>query len=612
VIEKTQTFEAKLPKSSRIPEVLNLKGLALLISHRASDAVTAFRQATDRAPDAFAGDRNWKSYVRYNLAAALLESGSPQATLEELKLIDPDTLDTLNKGKFFQLRAKALGQSGRHFFAARQWVELSLQSEALDLSRVPFESAIQPALSRVEDLTELEELLEIAQKSVLAPVVLARLIRRESDIGKTASAQAHSLEFAKAYPNHPLTSEIANWNPTSAEISGPAQATIGLLVPQTGRFARFGERVIRAVSLALGVYDTSVDNKIQLVIEDAGEDPETALRALDRLYRVHQVGAVIGPILSKGAEQLVARAEAYHLPLVSLAQQGGSFGDYATQGAVTPRLQAEEIAKYAVQTMGYKNFAILSPKDRFGEEYSHEFWTAVEKLGGTIKAYETYEPGETDFRQSLDRLSGTFYKDSRSRELEAMAKDRDLNKIKKRSRKTEKYFALTPVVSFDAVFIPDEPKSVGLALPTFTYRDIDGVKFLGISAWNSVEMLQRAQKAAEGALFVDSYFALSASPLVRRFGERFRLAFGQEASGLEAVAFDAAGVVEKAITAEMSGGVVDHTRVAARIRQTNGAAGVTGTLSIKDGYWGRDLKVLTISDQQVVEASRARSARPAD
>jgi len=141
------------------------------------------------------------------------------------------------------------------------------------------------------------------------------------------------------------------------------------------------------------------------------------------------------------------------------------------------------------------------------------------------------------------------------------------------------------------------------------------VKFLGISAWNSPEMLQRAQQSAEGSYFVDSYFALATSPLVRRFGERFRGAFGQEATSLEALAFDAATQLERIVSSEAGRSGIDRSKVAGRIRQLRDVPGVTGNVTVREGYWARDLKVLTIRDQQVVEAprtERGRSARPAD
>jgi hypothetical protein len=57
---------------------------------------------------------------------------------------------------------------------------------------------------------------------------------------------------------------------------------------------------------------------------------------------------------------------------------------------------------------------------------------------------------------------------------------------------------------------------------------------------------------------------------------------------------------------------VDRNRVAARIRQIRDTPAVTGKITVQDGFWTRDLKVLTIRDEQVVEANRERPARAAD
>jgi branched-chain amino acid transport system substrate-binding protein len=613
VMDKALAFESRFPRSSRIPEVLNLRGLALLLTRRPSDAAAVFRMAIERTPDAFAGDRNWKNYVRYNRSAALLESGSPKLALDELAGVEPENFDPVNRVKFFQLKARAYEQLGDLLSAAGQWIALSKQGPEVDLGQVPMESSFEAVLARMRDLDSLEANLENSEKSSLEHLASFYLIRKELDENREEQAKERMASFLVSFPSSSKLDEITEWMSSRREAGGASNLAIGLLIPQTGRFARVGQKVLQSASLALGIYGSAGPGegnaRIQLVVEDCGEDPDSALRALERLHRRHRVAAVIGPILSKGADLVVQKAEDYGLPLVSLAQQAAAFGEFSSQAAVTPRLQASEIARHAIQGMGLRRFAILAPRDRFGEEYSQEFWNAVEALGGTITAYERYEPGETDFRSSMDRLAGTYYSDARRRELEALAKDRETNQIKRRTRRTEKFFALPPVVNFEAVFIPDEPKAVGLALPTFTYRDIDGVKFLGISSWNSPELLQRAQASAEGAVFVDSYFPLAEQAIVRRFAERFRTAFGQEAGSIEAVAFDAAVLVERAVSAEARDSGVDRTAVAARIRQLNDVPGVTGKITVRDGQWQRNLKVLTIRDSQVAEAGRVEPAR---
>ena len=72
VLELAERFEKDFPSSAKLPEVLNLKGLALLLTRNAPAAAAAFEAALIRAPEALMGDRNWKNYVRYNQAAGFL------------------------------------------------------------------------------------------------------------------------------------------------------------------------------------------------------------------------------------------------------------------------------------------------------------------------------------------------------------------------------------------------------------------------------------------------------------------------------------------------------------------------------------------------------------
>jgi ABC-type branched-subunit amino acid transport system substrate-binding protein len=613
VLELASTFERDFPSSPRIPEVLNLKGLAFLLTRDAAHAAESFQAALKRAPDALLGDRNWKNYVRYNFAAALLESGSPEGAVRELQSIDPESLDAPNRLKYFLLRSRCHEKQGNLREALATWITLDRRREELRVSPENILSNVDRLLAAIESRAPLLELEKAAESSTFADRLQFRSIEFLVQQGKGIEARDHLREFLK---NHPGSVKAAD---AQALLRGMRQAvvngelSIGLLVPMSGRFSRMSQKIIQAASLATGVFGPNPDMKVQLVIEDCGEDGETALHALEKLHSEHKVAAVLGPVLSKGADAVIQRAEELAIPLVSLAQQSGTLGEFSSQAAVTPKMQTTELARHAIEKMGLKRFAILAPKDRFGEEYSREFWNAVEELGGTVTSYETYDPGETDFRKSIDRLAGLFYADSRRREIVELARSRERDQIKKRNRKTEKYFSLPPLVDFDAVFIPDEPKAASLALPTFAYRDIDGVKILGISAWNSAEFIQRAEKSGEGAVFMDAYFPMAAAAPVRDFSQKFRGTFGVEASSIEAVAFDAASVLARIVASEASSSSVDRMKVAARIRQIRDIAGVTGNISVREGSWKRELRALTIRNAEISEWSPAtRPATSAD
>ncbi|MDR3608840.1 MAG: penicillin-binding protein activator [Oligoflexia bacterium] len=385
------------------------------------------------------------------------------------------------------------------------------------------------------------------------------------------------------------------------------RGTIGILLPLKGKYGRFGQRALLSIELALGIFGPQPPSGLTLVLEDSGETPEQALRALNRLVVDHHVSAVIGPMLSKGIDQVTQRADELGVPLLSLAHLASSEhrpDSFTVQAGVTSQLQAKEVARYAIQTLGLRKFAVLFPRGKAGEESAQSFWDAVDELGGSVTGYESYAPDETDFRQVVDKISGLYYTEARQRELDQLAKLRTENKIKKRTRKTEQYFTLPPIADYQAVFIPDEPKVAAMLMPTFAYRDVDHVTFLGPSSWNSPELATSAQNYAEGSLFVDAFFPQGASTpkIVKRFVDNFQTEFSQAPTEMEAVAYDAAKVLESAF--EAAGKSYDRKDLLNNIRNTKELEGITGKLTYKDGQLERPLKVLSLHNGQIVEDSK--------
>jgi ABC-type branched-subunit amino acid transport system substrate-binding protein len=339
---------------------------------------------------------------------------------------------------------------------------------------------------------------------------------------------------------------------------------------------------------------------VTLVLEDSGDEPDQAVQALERLVFKDHVAAVIGPLMSKGIDQVTRRAEELQVPLISLARGSGVQGNYVFQAGLTQQFQAQQVARYAIQKMGLKRFAVLYPKDKLGSETANSFWDAVDALGGEMVGAESYNSGETDFRQQVDKLSGLYYTEARNRELEELAKERTENKIKKRTRKTEQYFSLKPIVDYDAVFIPDEVHTTGSIIPMFAYRDVDTVKFLGTSAWNFTEIAGISH--SENAIFVDAFDFANPAANARAFLDDYKTTFGADPSVLEAVAYDAAKVLDAALAL---GPIRDRADLLARLQSVKNFPGVTGTISYDKGVYARDLKVFTVRSGRIVDAETA-------
>jgi branched-chain amino acid transport system substrate-binding protein len=135
----------------------------------------------------------------------------------------------------------------------------------------------------------------------------------------------------------------------------------------------------------------------------------------------------------------------------------------------------------------------------------------------------------------------------------------------------------------------------GQILPTFAYRDVDHVRFLGPSVWNSSELVTRAQAQAEDAVFVDAFLTSSDDPLIQEFTEKYKKTFNEDPGVLDATAYDAARILSAAIS-ESNG---TRAGVLNELKDVNNYPGVTGKISYRDGEYYRDLRTFTIKQGKI-------------
>lgn len=592
-LRRISEFEQSHPESPLDPQIRNLHGLIYILTKKPGSAIPQLKRAVDNS-----SSNNFKQFALYNLATAYFENSQFDDAQHSLSDLQPGVLDRETQVKFHSLRARVYLKQNEFENSAKETLlaaKLVDERQAKDL----FSPQLEQALAQIQKRGPLESLYKDNENSPLADRVLFRLGMIEIKGSDASDGEAHLKTFISKYPQSEHAEEAKSLMRSKVAKAPTEPKVVGVLLPMKGKFAKFGARSLQAIELAFKIFShAEPDSGIQLAIEDSGEDVETTLRALDALYSKHHVIAVIGPLLSKGIDQVTQRAQELGLPLISLAQQSGKTGDFVAQSALSPKLQSYSVLQYAIQQLGMHKFAVLYPKDKFGEQYSQAFWDAAEELGGEIVGFESYAPGETDFRQVIDKISGLYYTEARQKDLNALAEERKAQNITKRTRKTEQFYALKPIVDYDAVFIPDEPKVVGSILPTFAYRDIPKMRFLGIATWDSPELAQRAQNSAENAVFVDALFPDTANPVAKKFVTQFKTTFSDSPGSMEAMAYDAAGVLQQVLSV----GAKTREDVWENVKAIHGYPGVTGRISYKDGQLMRNLPVLAIKDGQIIEA----------
>jgi len=389
--------------------------------------------------------------------------------------------------------------------------------------------------------------------------------------------------------------------PPQETYSGPVNPSrIGLLLPLSGKYEEFGKRAQRTIELAFQTSKESRAQNYELIPVDSGETTESRIEAMRKLVEDDHVIAIVGPILSTGLEELAARADYYQVPLVSIAQVQGPITADLFSCTISPHDQASMVVDYAMKEKGYTRFAILAPSNNPGEELANAFWDVINAHHGEVKAFELYPPSMTDFRPPVDRALGLFYTDARENELKELAAKRKEMKIIHKTMRTAQYFNLRPVIDFDAVIIADEAKIVGQIIPTFAFRDAKNLSYLGISSWNSTQLVQRAQDQANGAIFPVALNTLNPPESTKAFYDLYVGTYNAYPGEFDALAFDAASMVIQAGQDSPS----SRNDFRKSLEDVKDVEAATGSVSMVDHHCARNLELYTVQKGKIVSVQK--------
>jgi ABC-type branched-subunit amino acid transport system substrate-binding protein len=375
---------------------------------------------------------------------------------------------------------------------------------------------------------------------------------------------------------------------------------VGVVLPLTGRYASFGDEVLRGLLLAAGAFNRELplpevvptepdplaeflDERIppesrdpgakiappparppgparggiQLVVRDSGGSPERAAAAVRELAADAKVLAIVGPIFSAESEAAAQAAEEAQIPLLTLSNRMelGAERDYVFRLRMTPDDEIDRLVEYAMDEVGAQTFAILYPMSRYGRGMRSRYWEAVVDRGGKVVAAAGYEPDATDFKAPIRGMVG-FDLITRNERVALRERSRAL----RRGRRLEPEAAaqlkeilytqlgpeaepLPPVVDFDALFIPDGHDKIQLIAPQLAFHEVEGVQLLGSSDWNDPELIEIGRDHVTGALISTPFYAGSDFEIVRNFVTSYRESFGSEPDEFSASAFDALNIV---------------------------------------------------------------------
>lgn len=193
-----------------------------------------------------------------------------------------------------------------------------------------------------------------------------------------------------------------------AHAADPVQ--MGAVLSLTGANATVGEDVRRAVKLAEDKVNADggvLGKPFQVIVEDSGGNPTTAINAARKLVSVDKVPVVIGEYssgISIPMGQYLVKEGVVHINIASTSVKIRDLGS-SSFNLIGLEDKGNKFSSQDAWDLGFRNVAILAPNNAYGQGVAHGFRAEFEKLGGKVVNETLYTAGQSTYRRELQQIA---------------------------------------------------------------------------------------------------------------------------------------------------------------------------------------------------------------
>ncbi|QUH25609.1 ABC transporter substrate-binding protein [Serpentinicella alkaliphila] len=347
---------------------------------------------------------------------------------------------------------------------------------------------------------------------------------------------------------------------TNTSVQSSSEVVVAVAAPLTGDYAQYGNAFKMATELKAREINEAggINGKtLKLAFYDDKNDAKEAANIAQRLVDDKNILGVIGNFSSSASLAAASVYEAGGLVQFSPTSSHSDFtkqGNYMFRNINTQAIEAPMAANMVVNEMGKEKIAVIYINNDWGITAKDNFINAVNDIGGTIIAEESFIGGQTqDFTSILTKING---------------------------------------VKPDVIFVAAFYSETGMIAQQLQQLGYD-YPLAGLSALYNEELIKLAGDTVEGLFLTTNFFPSDSDELVNNFLNNFKEAYGQDPDQFAAVAYDTLGMLAKAI--EIAG--EDRAAIRDELAKIANYEGVTGNTTFNEN---RDviktMRILQIQD----------------
>jgi len=375
--------------------------------------------------------------------------------------------------------------------------------------------------------------------------------------------------------------------PAPKDRTGEPSLTVGVLLPLTGPYAKYGQALLDGASLAVDAARKK-GIPIDLRVFDSKADHVTAARGALAMAD-EGVDVVFGPLLSDVSATVASALACRRIPLlVPAATQAGftELSPYCFQMSVNSATIGRGLAQYAVRR-GMKRIAVFSPTTLDEMTMAESFAAEVVRLGAPAPVVEKFRPEETDFTAVI----------------------KDLKRIISGAPSDSAVFitvqgdTLKPgeePISLDGIFAAATPAQLNLLVPQLDFNKVQG-DYLGSDDWDNETVRKLDEKIIHNPVFYSSAAAAKSSRAFDSLSIIYAARLTGRPDRLTALGFDAITILANA----WKNGSRGPAEIYQYLETVTGYAGASGKITFGRSRTNLELPLFTIQRGAVVPLSQA-------
>ncbi len=325
------------------------------------------------------------------------------------------------------------------------------------------QSAYKKILQLLSEMS-LENLEKLHRNFLGEPIdehILYYLVKEEIKAGKEKEAERDYKVLTRRFPETMYAEEFNDFKRLTE--LGTASGIAGILLPLTGKFSRYGERLKEV----LKIFNKNNYLTFKTILMDTKSDPIDAILGAKELIDEKKVDFIIGPIFSVEALGVAGYTSARAIPLVIPTNVELKLTNLPLvyTPAQTQEQQAMAVARYCTKQLGLVRFAVLFPEIQRYALLASIFVEEVKKNDGEIVAVESFNPDSVTLKYEIERI---------------------------KKKKPE------------AIFLAMDADMIINTAPQIHYYGLEDVKILGTEAFDNERVVRLGEKYVESAIFATS------------------------------------------------------------------------------------------------------------